>query len=64
MDSDNSNKIFNSLELDGLIFTTNGNISFTGIEENPFYLAQSPLLKNMDGLLEDGMSHLLKKLKG
>jgi hypothetical protein len=60
---DNSDKAQNKLTLDGITFKTSGNIVFKDSDENPFLLAQSPLLEKMDGFLEHGMQMLFKKIK-
>ena len=60
---DNTDNSQNKLTLDGITFKTSGNILFKNSDENPFLLAQSPLLEKMDGFLEHGMQLLLKKIK-
>jgi hypothetical protein len=52
----------NAITLDGVTFKTSGNILFQDAEENPFYLAESPLLDTVEGYLENGMQLLLKKI--
>ena len=60
---DNMDKPQNKLTLDGITFKTSGNILFKDSDDNPFLLAQSPLLEKMDGFLEHGMQLFLKKIK-
>jgi hypothetical protein len=52
----------NSITIDGVTFKTSGNIVFSDDEDNPFYLAQSSLLEQFDGYLENGMQQFLKKI--
>ena len=52
----------NTLHLDGMVFKTSGNIQFHDHEENPFFLANSPVLEKMDCFLEHGMQMLMKKI--
>ncbi|NQT29654.1 MAG: hypothetical protein HQ596_03690 [Candidatus Saganbacteria bacterium] len=61
MENNSPNKDPNKITVDGLTFKTEGNIVFSDVDENPFHLAQSPLLDDMDSLLENGMALFLKK---
>jgi hypothetical protein len=51
----------NTLHIEGVFYRTSGNIVFSDTEENPFYLAKSAVLDQLDGYLENGMHMLLKK---
>lgn len=53
----------NCLTLNGMVFKTGGNIVFETSEETSYVIAQSPLLDKMDGILEDGLQQLLKRIK-
>ncbi len=53
----------NTLNLDGITYKTSGNIVFEEDETSSYYLANSPLLENLDCYLEHGMQTLLKKVK-
>lgn len=61
MQNDTTDGRSNIITLNGITFKTNGNILFSDCDESPFHLAQSPLLKTLDGILEHGMQMLLKK---
>jgi predicted heme/steroid binding protein len=63
MTKNHDGKTKNKLTLDGVIYQTSGNIVFADPEENPFHLAQSALLEQMDDFVEHGMQTLLKKIK-
>ncbi|MFC1540724.1 hypothetical protein ACFL37_00380 [Candidatus Margulisiibacteriota bacterium] len=52
----------NTITVDGVTFKTSGNIVFSDDEESPYYLAQSSLLEQFDGYLENGMQQFLKKI--
>lgn len=52
----------NILILDGITFKTSGNIVFEEGEAS-YYLAESPLLEKIDGIMEHGLQTLLRKLK-
>ncbi|MFH1826070.1 MAG: hypothetical protein ABH823_02110 [bacterium] len=52
----------NSVTIQGITFTTSGNIVFDDCP-SAFHLAESPLLDKIDGILENGLQSLLKKLK-
>jgi hypothetical protein len=56
-------EVTNSLTLNGVTFKTSGNIVFESPEESPYVIAESPLLEKMDGILENGLQMLLKRLK-
>jgi hypothetical protein len=50
-------------------YKTSGNIVFADHEEGAYYLAESTMLDNMDqaiqnGILVNGMQHVLKKIRG
>ncbi len=56
-----------SLTIGDTTYKTSGNIVFYG--EATYYIAESSLLNKMDsalreGILEDGMKNLLRRLKG
>lgn len=53
----------NTLNLDGIVYKTSGNILFHKDEEDVFITAQSSLLDNIDGILENGMLTVMRKLK-
>ena len=59
MDFENSGS--NVLTLEGLVFKTNGNILFSDSDDCPYHIAQNSRLEKIEGLLENGMSSLLKK---
>ena len=53
----------NILTVNGLTFKTSGNIVFENSEESSYVIAESPLLEKMDGILDNGLQQLLKRLK-
>ena len=53
----------NTLNLDGKIYKTSGNIVFCDNDQDCYIIAQSTLLDDFDGILENGMQTLLKKFK-
>ena len=62
MAKDKKNKTPDTLTINGVTFKTSGNIVFKDQEDSPFYLAQSSMLENFDGFLENGMQLFLKKI--
>ncbi|OGC25412.1 hypothetical protein A2291_00720 [candidate division WOR-1 bacterium RIFOXYB2_FULL_42_35] len=53
----------NTLTLNGVVYKTSGNILFHNEEGDVFVTAQSDLLEHIDGIMEDGMMTLMRKLK-
>ena len=58
----------NCLTLNGVLYKTTGNIIFSDCEEGDYFIAESSLLDKIDkaiqdGILENGMGALVRKLK-
>ena len=56
----NKKQAASKLQLNGVVYKTNGNIQF---KQTDFVLASSTLLKDIDGIVENGLQTLLRKLK-
>lgn len=57
----------NCLTIGDVIYKTAGNILFSDGEEDPYFLAESPVLEKMEkaiqvGILENGMQTFLRKI--
>jgi len=56
-------KTDNIITINGVTFKTQGNIVFSGSEDEHYILAEGSHLEQMEGMLEHGMQTLLKKVK-
>jgi len=65
---ENTNSLTTSITVSGITYKTGGNILFSEDEADHYFLAESPLLDNVDkavehGILENGMQAFLRKVR-